>query len=162
MGSDAFWLSFYFLAWPPILILVIHFHYSYLPFSPIYNNQLAITSSSYGVLFYYRLYGNAGDAAADDPPSGSPDGLSRPGRSYAEFTGPEPSAKPLDTVGAVLLRMPELELLGRHYGVMLRIQYKQQLSEYLSHILQPNEMVYHLSGHDTVIRLNSDDHQNAS
>jgi GGDEF domain-containing protein len=57
------------------------------------------------------------------------------------------------------LRIPELELLGRHYGVMLRIQYKQKLAEHLGDLLQPNEAVHHLAGHDLVLRLNSGDHK---
>jgi EAL domain-containing protein (putative c-di-GMP-specific phosphodiesterase class I)/GGDEF domain-containing protein len=57
------------------------------------------------------------------------------------------------------LRIPELELLGRHYGVLLRIQYKQMLANHLRTLLQPNEAVYHLAGHDLVFRLNSEGHQ---
>jgi GGDEF domain-containing protein len=47
-----------------------------------------------------------------------------------------------------LLRIPELEILGRNYGVLLRIQYKQQLAQWVNGTLQPNEQVYHLTGYD--------------
>jgi EAL domain-containing protein (putative c-di-GMP-specific phosphodiesterase class I)/GGDEF domain-containing protein len=54
------------------------------------------------------------------------------------------------------LRVPELELLGRNYGVQLRIQYKQQLNDYLQPILSTGEQVYNLSGHELAVRLNYD------
>jgi EAL domain-containing protein (putative c-di-GMP-specific phosphodiesterase class I)/GGDEF domain-containing protein len=56
------------------------------------------------------------------------------------------------------LRVPELELLGRNYGVQLRIQYKQQLNDYLQPVLEDNEKVYHLSGHELAVRVNYDDY----
>lgn len=57
------------------------------------------------------------------------------------------------------LRIPELEILGRHYGVLLRIQYKQLLAESLSELLQPGEDIYQMAGHELVIHLHSEDHQ---
>jgi len=57
------------------------------------------------------------------------------------------------------LRVPELELLGRNYGVLLRIQYKQRMADWLKPLLAPQECVYQLSGHDLVIRLNTQMHQ---
>jgi EAL domain-containing protein (putative c-di-GMP-specific phosphodiesterase class I)/GGDEF domain-containing protein len=160
-GAMRFGYRFISLIWPPVLILVIHFHYSYLPFSPIYNNQLAITSSSYLVFSFIIAY--MAMLATQQRM------IHRRVRRMA-FLDPVVHMPNLRALSRALnhsawsvlcfLRMPELELLGRHYGVLLRIQYKQQLAEYLSDVLQPNEMVYHLSGHDLVIRLNSDDHQN--
>lgn len=58
-----------------------------------------------------------------------------------------------------ILRVPELELLGRNYGVLLRIQYKQQIAEYLQPILLAKEKVYNLSGHELIVRLNYDSHE---
>lgn len=58
-----------------------------------------------------------------------------------------------------LLRVPELEVLGRNYGVMLRIQYKQQLAQWINGTLQPNERVYHLTGYDMAVRLEAESHQ---
>ncbi|MGP3592137.1 EAL domain-containing protein [Vagococcus sp. WN89Y] len=57
------------------------------------------------------------------------------------------------------LRVPELELLGRNYGVLLRIQYKQRMADWLKPLLAPHECIYQLSGHDLVIRLNTPMHQ---
>lgn len=53
-----------------------------------------------------------------------------------------------------LITIPDLELLGRNYGVMLRIKYKQQLAAFLRKELMPKEMVYHLSGSSLILRLN--------
>ena len=58
-----------------------------------------------------------------------------------------------------LLRIPELEVLGRNYGVLLRILYKQQLAQWVNGTLQPNERVYHLTGYDLAVRLNAESHQ---
>lgn len=57
------------------------------------------------------------------------------------------------------LRIPELEILGRHYGVLLRIQYKQLLAESLSELLQSGEDIYQMAGHELVVHLNSEEHQ---
>ena len=57
------------------------------------------------------------------------------------------------------MRIPELEILGRNYGVLLRIQYKQRLAQWINAGLQSNEKVYHLTGCDTAIRLNAESHQ---
>lgn len=67
------------------------------------------------------------------------------------------SSHPWSTVG--LLCIPELELLGRNYGMLLRIQYKLQLVEFLYTVLKTNEAVYNLPGHDLGVRLNYDSHQ---
>ncbi len=57
------------------------------------------------------------------------------------------------------LRVPELEVLGRNYGVLLRIQYKQQLAQWINGTLQPKEQVYHLTGYDMAVRLEAESHQ---
>ncbi|MVT03487.1 sensor domain-containing phosphodiesterase [Enterobacter sp. 10-1] len=159
-GAMRFGYRFIALVWTPVLILIIHFHYRYLPFSIGYNNQLAITSSSYLVFSFIIAYmamlatqqrlihARVRRMAFLDPVVHMPNlrALSR---------ALENSSRSV----LCFLRIPELELLGRHYGVMLRIQYKQNLAEHLSALLQPNEAVHHLSGHDLVIRMNCDDHQ---
>ena len=43
--------------------------------------------------------------------------------------------------------------------MLLRIQYKQMLANHLRALLEPNEAVYHLAGHDLVFRLNSEGHR---
>ncbi len=37
------------------------------------------------------------------------------------------------------LRIPGMEMLVKNYGIMLRIQYKQKLSHWLSPLLEPGE-----------------------
>ena len=43
--------------------------------------------------------------------------------------------------------------------MLLRIQYKQQLAQWINGTLQPNEQVYHLTGCDMAVRLNAESHQ---
>ena len=159
-GAMRFGYRFISLIWTPVLIAVIHFHYRYLPVYPSYNTQLAITSSSYLVFSFIvaytamlatqqrLIYARVRQMAFLDPVVHIPNlrALSRAlnGASWSTLC---------------FLRIPELELLGRHYGVLLRIQYKQMLANHLSALLQPNEAVYHLAGHDLVFRLNSEGHQ---
>lgn len=53
------------------------------------------------------------------------------------------------------LRISELDLLSRNYGMQLRIRFKQQLAETLYSVLESGEDVYHLpAGYDLVLRLN--------
>ncbi|QKJ88196.1 Membrane protein [Paramixta manurensis] len=51
------------------------------------------------------------------------------------------------------LRIPELDLLSRTYGLQLRIQYKRGLAAHLRPQLQPHEGVYQLPGFDLALRL---------
>jgi hypothetical protein len=105
------------LIWTPVLIAVIHFHYRYLPIYPSYNTQLAITSSSYLVFSFIvaytamlatqqrLIYARVRQMAFLDPVVHMPNlrALSRAlnGASWSTLC---------------FLRIPELELLGRHYG----------------------------------------------
>lgn len=159
-GAMRFGYRFISLIWTPVLIAVIHFHYRYLPIYPSYNTQLAITSSSYLVFSFIvaytamlatqqrLIYARVRQMAFLDPVVHMPNlrALSRAlnGASWSTLC---------------FLRIPELELLGRHYGLLLRIQYKQMLANHLRALLEPNEAVYHLAGHDLVFRLNSEGHQ---
>ncbi|MDG1644732.1 sensor domain-containing phosphodiesterase [Klebsiella huaxiensis] len=159
-GAMRFGYRFISLIWPPVLIVIIHFHYQYLPLSPIYNNQLAITSSSYLVFSFIiaymamlatqqrAIYARVRRMAFLDPVVHLPNlrALSR-ALNHSSWSV------------LCLLRIPELEILGRHYGVLLRIQYKQQLAESLGGFLMPGEDVYQMAGHELVVRLNSEDHQ---
>ena len=52
-----------------------------------------------------------------------------------------------------IISIPELELLGRNYGVLLRIHYKQQLSNFLRRELGADESIYHISGYHLALRL---------
>ena len=51
------------------------------------------------------------------------------------------------------LYMPDLELLGRNYGLLMQVQYKQQLARYLEPVLDKDELIYMSSGHDLVMRI---------
>ena len=57
------------------------------------------------------------------------------------------------------LRVPGMELLVKNYGIMLRIQYKQKLAQWITPLLEPDEHVYQLSGNDLVLRFNTEAHQ---
>ncbi|WHZ39697.1 EAL domain-containing protein [Rahnella bonaserana] len=55
------------------------------------------------------------------------------------------------------IRVSDMDVLSRNYGMQLRIQFKQQLAVGLKPYLQPGERVYHLPGYDLVLRLNCED-----
>lgn len=55
------------------------------------------------------------------------------------------------------LRISELDLLSRNYGMQLRIRFKQKLAGTLRTVLEEGEDVYHLPGYDLVMRLNGND-----
>ncbi len=54
------------------------------------------------------------------------------------------------------LRIPELDLLSRTYGLQLRIQYKRCLAGHLRPFMRAGEEVYQLPGFDLALRLESD------
>lgn len=56
------------------------------------------------------------------------------------------------------LRIPELDLLSRTYGLQLRIQYKRRLAGHLRPMMWPGEEVYQLPGFDLALRLESAAH----
>lgn len=54
------------------------------------------------------------------------------------------------------LRISELDLLSRNYGMQLRIRFKQALAaELRNKVLEEGEEVYHMPGYELLIRLNS-------
>lgn len=148
------------VVWTLVLIVSIHFYYRYIPFYPNYINQLAIASSSYLIFSFIIVYmallatqqreshARAQRMAFIDPVVHLPNlwALSR-----------HISATPWSIV--CFIRVPELEVLGRNYGMMFRIQYKQALAKWLESQLMSGELVYHLSGHDLAIRLNTEAHK---
>lgn len=159
-GSMRYGFRFMLFIWTPLLVLSVHFYYHYLPNSPTWDVQLAIASSSYLVFSFMilamaimatrqrQVHDRARRLAYIDPVTHMPN-LRALSRSLA------------DTPWSVLcfLRVPELELLGRNYGVWLRIQYKQHMADWLKPLLSAEESVHQLSGHDLVIRLNTQSHQ---
>lgn len=159
-GSMRYGFRFMSFIWSPLLILTIHYFYLSLPCFPAQDAQVAVTSSRH-LTFTFMILVLSGLAsrrrivhdrtrrlASVDPMTHMPN-LRALSRALA------------DTPWSVLcyLRIPELELLGRSYGVMLRIQYKQRIAEWLKPALQPEECVHQLSGHDLVIRLNTQSYQ---
>ena len=148
------------LIWIPILLVSIHYFYRYIPVNQGYDIQLAITSSSYLVFSFVVIYMSmlatrqravnkrSRRLALLDPVLHMPN-LRALSRDLAK--------NPWSAL--CLLRVPELEILGRNYGVLLRIQYKQQLAQWINGTLQPNEQVYHLTGCDMAVRLNAESHQ---
>ncbi|TLV17536.1 EAL domain-containing protein [Klebsiella indica] len=147
------------LIWLPVLIVLIHFHYQYLPLSLTYNNQLAITSSSYLVFSFIIIYMSMLATRQRTICS------HRRRMALLDRTINLPNLRALSrelnyTPRSVLclLRIPGLEILGHHYGILLPVQYKQQLAGVLSKLLQPGEDIYQMTGHGLAIRLNSEGH----
>ncbi len=140
--------------------IVIWLAERYMPWYSGYDTQLAITSSSYLVFSFIVNYmsvlatrqrvvsGRARRLAYLDPVVHLPN-LRALNRALQNA--------PWSTI--CFLHVPGLELLGKNYGVMLRIQYKQKLSHWITPMLASNECVYQMSGHDLVLRLNTEAHQ---
>lgn len=159
-GSMRFGYRFMSLLWALLLTVFVHYYYRYLPAYAGYDVQLAIASSCYLVYSVIilsvallatrqrRLHDRARRLAFLDPVVHMPN-LRALCRSLAD--------SPWSVL--CLLRIPELELLGRNYGIMLRILYKQKLSEWLRPVLGEGEGVYLLTGYDLAIRLHSQSHQ---
>ncbi|MBW4194563.1 sensor domain-containing phosphodiesterase [Enterobacter bugandensis] len=159
-GAMRFGYKLISLIWIPILLVSIHYFYRYIPVNQGYDIQLAITSSSYLVFSFVVIYMSmlatrqravnkrSRRLALLDPVLHMPN-LRALSRDLAK--------NPWSAL--CLLRVPELEILGRNYGVLLRIQYKQQLAQWVNGTLQPNEQVYHLTGCEMAVRLNAESHQ---
>ncbi|MEH0884172.1 EAL domain-containing protein [Enterobacter sp. UNJFSC 003] len=159
-GAMRFGYKLISIIWTPVLLVSIHYFYRYIPLHQGYDIQLAITSSSYLVFSFVIIYMSmlatrqrvvnirSRRQALLDPVVHMPNlrALSR-----------DLSKNPWSAL--CLLRIPELEVLGRNYGILLRIQYKQQLAQWINGTLQPNERVYHLTGCDLAVRLNAESHQ---
>ncbi|NDO79439.1 sensor domain-containing phosphodiesterase [Citrobacter sp. NCU1] len=146
--------------WAILLIVSINYYHRYMPLYSGYDNQLAITSSSYLVFSFIVNYmailatrqrivsSRARRLAYLDPVVHLPNlrALNR-------------ALKNAPWSALCYLRVPGMELLIKNYGIMLRIQYKQQLSHWISPLLAQNEHVFQLSGNDLVLRLNTESHQ---
>lgn len=156
-GAMRFGFLFITTSWTVILVILCSGFHNYLPPYMGFQLHLAIASSCYAV-FSITIYLMAVVTTRQRF-------LHRKARRVA-FIDPilqMPNLRALNRdlsrhswSALAFLRVPELELLGRNYGVQLRIQYKQQLNDYLQPILSTNEQVYHLSGHEVAVRLNYD------
>jgi len=159
-GAMRYGYRFISLVWTPVLIIAICHYQSYTPYYAGYDVQLAITSSSFLVFSFIVNYiavlatrqrvvnGRARRLAFLDPVVHLPNlrALTRDLRST-----------PWSAL--CFLHVPELEILVKHYGIMLRIQYKQQLSHWITEKLGPGESVYQMAGPDLLLRLNTESHQ---
>lgn len=159
-GAMRFGYRFISVVWTMMLIVAIHYHYHYVPRSAGYSVQLAITSSSFLIFSFIIAYMAM---------------LSSRQRAIHErvrriaFIDPVvslPNMRALSrainhTPWSVLcfLRMPDLEVLTRHYGIMLRINYKQNLAKYISDGLRPGEGVYQLTGSDLAVLLHTESYK---
>ncbi|WP_090137211.1 MASE1 domain-containing protein [Kosakonia oryziphila] len=159
-GSMRYGFRFMSFVWSPLLILTIHYFYRSLSCVTSRDVQIAIISSRY-LIFTFMILALAGIASRR--------------RTVLSLTRRLASVDPmthLPNLGALscelantpwsvlcFLHIPEFELLGRSYGVMFRIQFKQRLANWLKPLLQKGEAVHQLSGHDLVIRLNPHDWQ---
>jgi EAL domain-containing protein (putative c-di-GMP-specific phosphodiesterase class I)/GGDEF domain-containing protein len=159
-GAMRFGFLFVTNVWTLILIILCSGFHNYLPTEMGFQLHLAIASSCYAI-FSITIYMMASVTTRQR--------FLHAKAHRAAFTDPiiqMPNLRALNRdIGShswsalAFLCIPELELLGRNYGVLLRIQYKQQLGEYLRQILTSDEKIYHLSGHDLVLRLNYESHE---
>ena len=156
-GAMRFGYLFIMIAWTVILIILSHYFYRYIPHDSDYKLQLAITSSCY-VVFSFSICLMAivttrqrADSALERRLSLIDPMIQLPNlRALSLDLNKYPSSV------VCFLRIPGLELLGRNYGVMLRINYKQRLAALMRREIAENELIYQLSGHELAVRLNGD------
>lgn len=156
-GAMRFGYFFITTVWTPVLAVLCHFYYLYFPSVPGYETQMVVNTSSYGVFSLVivfmaltatrqrTMHLRGRRLALIDPLSHMPNL-----RALNRDLGKAPWSV------LCFMRIPELELLGRNYGVMLRILYKQQMAAWLRQILLPDELAYQLSGHDLVLRIHTE------
>lgn len=149
------------LLWAVVLMISIHSYQNYIPIYPGYTTQLTITSSSYLVFSFIVNY----MAVLATRQRAVVRRIQR--LAYVDPVVHLPNVRALNRalrdalVCALLFTHPGMEMLVKNYGIMLRIQYKQKLSHWLSPLLEPGEDVYQLSGNDLALRLNTESHQSA-
>ncbi|NTX81377.1 EAL domain-containing protein [Serratia proteamaculans] len=156
-GAMRFGYQFNCIIWSSTL-LVLFFHYpGYAQRDNLLHNLAVISSMM--VVFTLCIYlmsalntrqrlshARAQSAALQDPVIGLPN-LRALKRDLAQSL---PST-------LCFLRVSELDLLSRNYGMQLRIRFKQQLAALLYQVLAPGEGVYHLPGYDLLLRVDGED-----
>ena len=159
-GAMRFGYRFISVVWTLLLIVAIHYHYHYVPHTPGYSVQLAITSSSFLVFSFIIAY----MAMLSSRQRAIHERVRR--MAFIDPVVNLPNMRALSRAinkapWSVLcfLRMPDLEMLTRHYGIMLRINYKQNLAEYLNEVLRPGEGVYQLTGSDLAVQLHTESYK---
>ncbi|CAI2520110.1 Cyclic di-GMP phosphodiesterase YfgF [Serratia liquefaciens] len=155
-GAMRFGYQFNCLIWSATL-LVLFFHYPGASQPDNLLHNLAVISSMMVVFTlciflmsalntHQRLsHARAQSASLQDPVIGLPN-LRALKRDLAQ--------SPPSTL--CFLRVSELDLLSRNYGMQLRIRFKQQLAALLHQVLAPGEGVYHLPGYDLLLRVDAD------
>lgn len=159
-GTMRFGFLFITTVWTLCLMVLSHYYYRYLPDSSDYEIHMAITSACY-VVFSFTIYLMGGVVTRQraiyekvqriafvDPVVQMPN-LRALSRDINHIT--------MSTL--CLLRFPELELLGRNYGILLRIGYMQELDDWLQEVLLPDERLYYLSSLELMLRLNGEKSQ---
>ncbi|HDD9725731.1 TPA: cyclic-guanylate-specific phosphodiesterase PdeF [Escherichia coli] len=148
------------LLWAVVLMISIHSYQNYIPIYPGYTTQLTIASSSYLVFSFIVNY----MAVLATRQRAVVRRIQR--LAYVDPVVHLPNVRALNRAlrdapwsALCYLRIPGMEMLVKNYGIMLRIQYKQKLSHWLSPLLEPGEDVYQLSGNDLALRLNTESHQ---
>ncbi|WP_052282311.1 EAL domain-containing protein [Kluyvera genomosp. 1] len=159
-GSMRFGYRFISIVWTLMLIVAIHYHHHFVPHNADYSTQLAITSSSFLIFSFIIAY----MAMLSSRQRAIHERVRR--MAFIDPVVNLPNMRALSrainkTPWSVLcfLRMPDLEILARHYGIMLRINYKQNLAEYLRDVLRPGEGVYQLTGSDLAVKLHTESYK---
>lgn len=159
-GSMRFGYRFISIVWTLMLIVAIHYHYHFVPHTSGYSAQLAITSSSFLVFSFIIAY----MAMLSSRQRAIHERVRR--MAFIDPVVNLPNMRALSRAinkapWSVLcfLRMPDLEILARHYGIMLRINYKQNLAEYLREVLRPGEEVFQLTGSDLAVQLHTESYK---
>lgn len=159
-GAMRYGYKFISLIWAVVLITAIHYYQRYMPWYSGYDTQLAITSSSY-LVFSFIVNFIAVLATRQRF-------VTRRNHRLAFFDPmvhiPNLRALNRDLKNApwsvlCFLGVPGMELLVKNYGIMLRIQYKQKLAQWITPLLEQDEHVYQLSGNDLILRFNTELHQ---
>lgn len=120
------------LLWAVVLMISIHSYQNYIPIYPGYTTQLTITSSSYLVFSFIVNY----MAVLATRQRAVVRRIQR--LAYVDPVVHLPNVRALNRalrdalVCALLFTHPGMEMLVKNYGIMLRIQYKQKLSHWLS------------------------------
>jgi len=152
-GAMRFGYQFNCIIWSSTLLVLLSHHPDYAQHENLLHNLAVISSMM--VVFTLCIFlmsalntrqrlshARAQNAALQDPVIGLPN-LRALKRDLAQ--------SPPSTL--CFLRVSELDLLSRNYGMQLRIRFKQQLAALLHQILAPGEGVYHLPGYDLLLRV---------
>ena len=148
------------LIWTLVLIIAIHFHRHYLLPNHDYSMRLAILSANYLVFSFVIVY----IAVL----SGRQRAIHQRAQciSFIDPLASLPNIRALtrdinSTPWSVLcfLRIPDLDVLTRHYGIMPQVYYKQNLAVFLNNDLHPGESLYQLTCTDMALLVSTDSYQ---